>query len=114
MTLALKGKVAIITGSGKGIGKEIATLFAQEGAKVALVDLNFNNVYLLAEELRTRGYEALPIVMDVTNENQVIKGIKQIVEHFGKVHILVSNAGIQHIELIEQLSLKKWKQVLAV
>ncbi len=96
--MRLKDKVAIVTGAASGIGKEIAKTFVREGARVVIADLNQKAADAAAGELGdTR--KALGLVMDVTNEQQVEAGVARTVEQFGKIDVLVSNAGIQIVAI---------------
>lgn len=109
--MRLKDKVAIITGSGSGIGKKIAQTFANEGAKVAICDFNIDVANATAKEI---GDNAIAISMDVSNEEQVEAGISNVISIFGGVDILVSNAGSQFISPLETLPFNEWKKMLAI
>ena len=93
--MRLNDKVAIITGAASGIGKDIAVVFAREGAKVAIADLNQKAADETAREIDPDGKRAIGVAMDVTDEQQVQAGTARVVEAFGALDILVSNAGIQ-------------------
>jgi 3-hydroxybutyrate dehydrogenase len=110
--MRLKGKVAIVTGSASGIGKVIAQTFVREGARVAIADLNQKAADATATELG--GGKALGVAMDVTNEQQVEAGVVRTVQQFGRVDILVSNAGIQIVFPLEQFPFADWKKLLAI
>ncbi|MDE2448007.1 MAG: 3-hydroxybutyrate dehydrogenase [Gammaproteobacteria bacterium] len=112
--MRLKDQVAVITGAGSGIGREIARTFVREGAKVAVVDLDGGAAARVAADLSRGGTQAIAIPMDVTREDQVDAGIARVVEVFGYIDILVCNAGIQFISPLEALSLADWQRVLAV
>lgn len=112
--MKLKNKVAIITGAASGIGKEIALVYAKEGAKIAIADLNLAQANSAADEIKALGGDAMAVAMDVTNEAQVNQGIDAVAEHFGGIDILVSNAGIQIIDAIEKLAFADWKKMLAI
>ena len=114
MSQQLAGKVAYVTGSASGIGKAIATLYAQEGAKVAIADLNQAAAEAAAAELRAQGFEALGLAVDVTNEEQVDASVEQTVRQFGGVDILVSNAGIQIVNPVQDFTFADWKKMLAI
>lgn len=108
--MKLQNKVAVVTGAASGIGKEIALLYASEGAKVVIADLNLDQAEQVVSEIKAKGGEAMAVAMDVTNEDQVNKGIEDAVKKFGNIHVLVSNAGIQIIESVDKLSLANWKK----
>lgn len=112
--MRLKDKVSIVTGAASGIGKEIATVYAQEGSKVAIADLNLAQAQAVADEINAAGGKAIAVAMNVTDENQVNQGVEAVVEQFGSVDILVSNAGIQIIEAVDKLSFGDWKKLLAI
>ena len=112
--MKLQNKIALVTGAASGIGKEIARTYAREGAKVAIADLNKDAAEAAAAELRAQGFEAISVVMDVTDEAQVMAGVAEIVKAWGGVDVLVSNAGIQIVHPIEEFSLADWKKMLAI
>ncbi len=111
--MKLKDKVAVITGAASGIGKEIARTFAAEGAKVVIADLNQAAAEATAKELGGDG-KALGVSMDVTNEDQVEAGMAKVISTFGRIDILVSNAGIQTVDPIVDFPFAKWKQLLSI
>jgi 3-hydroxybutyrate dehydrogenase len=112
--MRLKDKVAVVTGAASGIGKEIARTFAQEGAKVVIADINQKAADTTAHEIDRTGYRAVGIVMDVTDEVQVDAGMARSIQTFGRLDILVSNAGIQIVAPLDQFEFAKWKRLLAV
>lgn len=112
--MKLQNKVAIITGAGSGIGKEIALTFAKEGAKIVVADLDKKTAEETVQEIADIGGTAMSVLMDVTKEDQVDAGVKSVCDKFGGVDILVSNAGIQHIDPIDKLSFSDWKLLLAI
>jgi len=112
--MKLKDKVAIITGSASGIGKEIATEYAREGARVCIADLALDAATATANELNNAGGTAMAVAMNVVDEAQVDAGVAQVVSKFGGVDILVSNAGIQIISALVDLKLADWKRLLAI
>ena len=109
----LKDKVAVVTGAASGIGKEIAKTFVREGARVAIADLNQSAADAAATECGGSG-KSLGVVMDVTNEQQVDAGIERTVAQFGKIDVLVSNAGIQIVAPLDQFEFTSWKKLLSI
>ncbi|OUL98395.1 3-hydroxybutyrate dehydrogenase [Variovorax sp. JS1663] len=112
--MQLKDKVAFVTGSASGIGKEIAILFAQEGAKLVIADLNQEAADATAAELRQSGAQAMGVAVDVTSEAQVDAAVEEAAKAFGGIDILVSNAGIQIVHPVEEFSFADWKKMLAI
>ncbi len=110
----LDGKVALITGAASGIGKAIAELYAKEGAKVAICDINRQAAEATAAAIVKAGGQALGVAMDVTDEAAVEAGTDQVVKHFGALDILISNAGVQIINPIDQFKFADWKKMLAI
>lgn len=110
----LNGKVALITGAASGIGKEIALVFAKAGAAVAIADINATAAQQTADEIHAGGGRALGVAMDVTDEEAVNAGTKAVVDAFGALDILVSNAGIQIVNPIVDFSFADWKKMQAI
>ena len=113
-TPSLKDKTAIVTGAASGIGKEIAETYAQAGAKVAIADLNLDAAKAVAEAINKAGGKAMGVAMNVTDEAQVNAGCEAVAKAFGPVDILVSNAGIQIVNPIENFAFADWKKLLAI
>jgi 3-hydroxybutyrate dehydrogenase len=111
--MRLENKVAIVTGAASGIGKEIAVLFAREGARVTIADLNQKGADAVANELGSNN-RAIGVAVDVTNEVQVDACVAKTVATFGQVDILISNAGIQIVAPLDLFEFGKWKQLLAI
>jgi 3-hydroxybutyrate dehydrogenase len=112
--MQLKDKVAFITGSASGIGKEIAVVYAREGAKIVIADLNKEAAEATAAELKATGAQALGVAVDVTSEDQVNAAVEKAVAKFGGIDILISNAGIQIVHPVEEFSFADWKKMLAI
>ncbi|HEY0296531.1 MAG TPA: 3-hydroxybutyrate dehydrogenase [Bordetella sp.] len=112
--MQLEGKVAIITGAASGIGKKIAETYAAQGAAVAIADINLNAAQQAADEIIAAGGKAMGVAMDVTNEQAVNDGTRQVVDKFGHLDILISNAGIQIVNPIENYSYADWKKMMAI
>ena len=111
--MRLKDKVAIVTGAASGIGKEIARTYAREGARVVIADLNQTAADATAAELGGP-QKALAVAMDVTDERQVEAGVARTVEQFGKIDVLVSNAGIQIVAPLDEFEFASWKKLLSI
>lgn len=109
--MKLKDKVAIVTGAASGIGKEIALLYAREGARVVIADLDEAKAQAAADEI---GKGAIAVGMNVADEAQVEAGVAKAIAQLGGVDILVSNAGIQIIASLDTLSYADWKKMLAI
>ena len=112
--MKLKGKSALITGAGSGIGRSIAQGFAREGAHVAIADLNLSAAEAVAKEILSSGGKACAIQMDVANEDQVNAGVDRVVHERGALDVLVSNAGIQIINPIIDFSFADWQKIIAI
>lgn len=115
MDLGLEGKVAIVTGSARGIGKEIALALAKEKAKIIIPDFNYEGAKKLKEEILNMGIEALAFNTDVTDAKAVNKMVEEVVDEYGSIDILVNNAcaPIRRVSFLE-LDLEEWRQVLKV
>ena len=113
-TMKLEGKTAIVTGAASGIGKEIARVYAREGAAVGIADLNLEAANAAATEIRAAGGKAMAVAMDVTSEEDVNAGVAAVVAAFGGVDILVSNAGIQIVHPIEEFTYADWRKMMAI
>jgi 3-hydroxybutyrate dehydrogenase len=107
------GKAVVVTGAASGIGKAIAATFRREGARVAIADLNGAGAEAVAAELGGAP-DALGVALVVTDEAQVEAGMRRVVEAFGRIDVLVSNAGIQIISPIHELPFAQWKKLLAI
>jgi 3-hydroxybutyrate dehydrogenase len=112
--MKLKDKSAIITGAASGIGKEIAIVFAREGAKVAIADLNKDAADATAKEISDGGGVAIGVAMDVTSEQAVNDGVAAVVAAFSGVDVLISNAGIQIVHPIEEFTYADWKKLMTI
>ncbi|MDR3506282.1 MAG: 3-hydroxybutyrate dehydrogenase [Caulobacteraceae bacterium] len=112
--MSLTDKVAVVTGAASGIGKTIAKQFLDEGAKVAIADLNIDAANATALEFDPSGERAIGVAMNVTDEAQVEAGIEAVAARFGGIDILVSNAGIQIVGPIETFKFADWKTLLAI
>ena len=88
----LEGKVAIVTGAGQGVGRGIALVFAREGAKVVVAEVNPDTARAVADEIGQAGGKALAVVCDVGDEKQVRSMVDEAVKEFGPIDVLVNNA----------------------
>lgn len=111
---ALEGKVAAITGSARGIGKAIAVLFAREGAKVVVSDVDDEAGGRTAEEIREMGCEAIYVHCDVSDPRQAEGLVEAALEAFGALDILVNNAGITRDALLVRMKDEDWERVLSI
>lgn len=114
MDLGLKGKVVIVTGGARGIGEAIASRFAAEGARVAVVDLNEQGAKAHAARLCEQGAEAIGLAVDVSDEASVAAMVAAVAERFGSVHVLVNNAGFTRDMRITKMQLADWDSVVDV
>jgi 3-hydroxybutyrate dehydrogenase len=110
----LKKRVAIVTGAASGIGKEIAVRLAQQGGVPVIADLDLKAADATAKEIRSKGADAFAVAMNVTDEAQVEKGVADTIAKYGKVDILVSNAGIQIVYPFVDFPFSDWKKMLAI
>jgi 3-hydroxybutyrate dehydrogenase len=113
LPLKLDGKVALITGAASGIGHAIAKRYIEADGRVVIADLNRDGAAKAANELAGEK-TAIGVGMDVSNEDQVDAGVEQAVRAFGRIDILVSNAGIQIVHPIEDFPFADWKKLLAI
>ena len=110
----LQGKIAVVTGAASGIGREIAHRFGLEGAKVVIADLTLEAAQATVDAFKADGIEGMAVAMDVSNEDAVNAGIAAVVAAWGKVDVLVSNAGIQIVHPIEDYPFADWKKMMAI
>ena len=110
----LCNQVAIVTGAGQGMGAAIANLIAEEGGQVVVSDINEEKALIIAEEIRQKHNQVLAVRADVTKEKDVKVLVATTIEHYGKISILVNNAGILYPTRIEQITKPEWDQVLDV
>jgi len=111
----LTDRVAIVTGSGRGIGKTIALKLAEVGAKVVINDIGeVSYVESVAEEIRAMNRESLAVLGDVTSSSDVNNLVETVINTYGKIDILVNNAGITRDQLLLRMSEEDWDRVIAV
>lgn len=112
--MQMKDKIAVVTGAGSGIGREIALAFAREGAKLGIADVNLDGANAVAKEIGKAGGEAIGLRMDVTKEAEVDGAVETLVKTLGGLDVMVSNAGIQHIDPLDKLSYADWRKVVSI
>jgi 3-hydroxybutyrate dehydrogenase len=112
--MRLKDKVAVVTGAASGIGREIARTFAREGARVVIADLDQAGADTAAGEIEAAGGAAIGIALDVTDEAEVDAGFARLAAAYGGADVLVSNAGIQRVQPLDQFEFAEWKKLLAI
>jgi NAD(P)-dependent dehydrogenase (short-subunit alcohol dehydrogenase family) len=110
----LAGKVCLVTGAGRGIGRAIAQAFASEGTKVVAADLDFAAVQSLSEELQQAGGTSLAVAIDVTQSTTIDLAVSSAVDRFGSIDILVNNAGLTIASLLVDLGEDQWDAVCNV
>src|SRR5712675_2069926 len=108
------GKVAVITGAASGIGKEIALRFAAEGGIPVIADLNLDAADATAREIKAKGSDAFAVGMNVADEAAVEKGVADTMARYGRIDVLVSNAGIQIVHPVVDFPYADWKRLLAI
>ena len=111
--MRLKGKIALITGGANGIGLATSERFAREGAKVILWDVSDKGTDV-AGRLKKEGYEAIFKKVSVTNQEDVHKAVVEAREHFGRIDILINNAGITKDKTLLKMSKQEWDEVIEV
>ncbi len=110
----VKGKVAIVTGSAGGLGKAAASLLAKEGASVVVTDIDAAPIERVAAGINAQGGRAISVQHDVTNEVEWGKVIRKTLDEFGRLDVLVNNAGVILYKKIEDTSLAEWRWLMSV
>jgi 3-hydroxybutyrate dehydrogenase len=111
----LKNKVCIITGSARGIGRAIAERYIADGAWVVIADLALEDAKATADELTAMGPgKAMGLAMNVTDEAAVNSGVQKVIDSWGSIDVLVSNAGIQIVHKLEDFPFAEWKKLLSI
>ncbi|WP_322046435.1 3-oxoacyl-[acyl-carrier-protein] reductase [Paraburkholderia sp. J67] len=112
--MRLKGKVAIVTGAGQGIGAATALKFAREGASIAVCDLNAEAVGVVESACREVGVQAHGYVLDIANRDAVVAMIGDVIARHGRIDVLVNNAGITRDARLQKMTLKQFDDVIDV
>ncbi|MFK2825727.1 SDR family NAD(P)-dependent oxidoreductase [Bacillus sp. B190/17] len=110
----IKGKIAVVTGAGSGIGQSIAKTFAQAGATVVIAEINEENGRNLEMEMKKEGYSSMYVNTDVSSSASVKSMIEQTNERFGRLDILVNNAGLEYFTTIEETTEEQWYKTMDV
>ena len=110
----LDSKIALVTGAGSGIGREIALLYAQQGAQVTVADIQEDAAAAVVAEISERNGLARSLPLNVADEGQVRVAMQGVVEQYGRLDILVNNAGVSHVGNVLETSAEDWDRVMAV
>lgn len=110
----LSGKVALVTGARRGMGRTHALLLAEQGAKVVITDINITECELVADEVRTKGGDVICFEMDVSNRANVESVFDQVIEKYGRLDILVNNAGIYQSKPFLEMSEADWNRTIDI
>ena len=111
---SLEGKTALVTGAGRGIGREIARGYAEAGAALVLADIDGGGATEVAEELQQRGTEALALEVDVSDSAAVDAMVQQAVDRFGRLDVAVNNAGVCELGDVCDVTDEQWRRVFSV
>lgn len=110
----LEGKVALVTGGGRGLGEAVCRVLSEAGATVVPADLRVDLAEAVAGQVRADGGEAMALRLDVGDEDQAEEAVRRIVERYGRLDILINNAGIDRTVSIDELTVSDWDRILGV
>lgn len=114
MNLSLEGKTAVVTGAAKGIGRSIAERLAESGAAVGIIDFDKAAGLKAQEEMKEKGYACVFAAADVSDYDSMVRAKEELENHFGKIDILVINAGVSKKHTIAEIDAAEWDRVLAI
>ncbi len=112
--MKLQNKVAIVTGGGKGIGREICLGLSKEGAKIVIAEIDIENSNKVIKEIKDTGGDAVAIKTDISNEDSVKNLVLEAIKKFSKIDILINNAGSRHVKKLNDHNLNDWNDMLSV
>jgi 2-hydroxycyclohexanecarboxyl-CoA dehydrogenase len=112
--MKLRGKTALVTGGGRGIGRAISLALAQEGAQVAVLDILGDNAAAVAREIEATGVKALALTADLTRRAQVDLAVADTLAQFGQIDVLVNNAGWDRMEMFLDSEEETWDKIIAI
>ncbi|MEA1964527.1 MAG: 3-oxoacyl-[acyl-carrier-protein] reductase [Candidatus Aerophobetes bacterium] len=112
--MGLEGKVAIVTGGARGIGKQICLRLAREGAKIAIFDIEEASLKEVTVQIKNTGSEALSLGVDISNFEKVDRAVKKVIDRFERIDILINNAGVNKDKLLLRMREEDWDKVLQV
>lgn len=110
----VNGDIVLVTGAGSGIGLEISKAFAEAGAKVVITDVNTKAAETAAKSLQEAGHDVIGLTLNVTDEAQVQSVFAKTVEHYGRLDVLINNAGLQHVSPIEEFPTEKFELMIKI
>ena len=110
----LKGKIALITGGSQGIGRQIALTLGKEGASVIICDIKLELAQQVAQQIKAEGGVAEALKVNVADYQQVNRAVKELIQRWGRIDILINNAGITRDALLIRMKLEDWQQVLEI
>jgi len=112
--VTLKGKVALVTGAGSGLGEATAKAFGQAGCMVACVDVRREAAERVSAELEAQDIPSIAVQCDVSDAQAVFAAVEQVVERFGRVDVVVNNAAVDHTVSVDEMTVEQWDQVIGV
>ncbi|MGE6555978.1 3-hydroxybutyrate dehydrogenase [Exiguobacterium artemiae] len=110
----VNGDIVLVTGAGSGIGLEISKAFAEAGAKVVITDVNTEAAETAAKSLQEAGHDVIGLTLNVTDEAQVQSVFAETIEHYGRLDVLINNAGLQHVSPIEDFPTEKFELMIKI